>query len=674
MLSMPTDWPTRVKRSALAFIRADALALVLTLTLAAACLGAVIGRCGALSAPLDDSYIHFTYARSFARLQPFVYSAGAAPSSGTTSLLWPALLAPFEALLGGGKRLLWVCVVLGFASLWGLARETRLLAQHLVDTDLARLAGLLPLCFGAFSWFACSGMETLPFTWLLTHAARRCVDLDAARAPGSNPRGVRWLCAVAWLCPLLRPEGVLACAWVALTLWRSRARLAAGVAVFGIVLPGLILLLFTGSASPTTARAKWMLFDPYSAADTAAVMSSNLGLWLTTLLDGRDWSPMFLPEGAAPLGWLALATLATAALHARARYAALTLLWVAGGLVMVSSYETFLVNRLRYLWPFFTPWLLGLVVLARTLVLPWKGSRPRLARGVARIMVLGVGAGLASKLPSAIEDLAESADAIDRQQVSLALWVRNHLPKDAVLGVNDTGALAYFSQRRTFDLVGLTTRGEATHWRAGPGSRFEHYEHLTAAAMPTHFAVYPEWFANDLLLGPMLAERHVEATILGGSTLRLYQADYRALGSASSPQELTTQWQVVDELDVADLESEHAHDYRVLPSSVLDNRVYGDRSAADGGRGARNVDHFTLTLSGQCALALRVYSSDPIELRLQVGDAEQVLPVGAEQPWSERRIELPSASCSGRAAVRITGEGNAQFSALHYWSLSKRQL
>lgn len=45
--------------------------------------------------------------------------------------------------------------------------------------------------------------------------------------------------------------------------------------------------------------------------------------------------------------------------------------------------------------------------------------------------------------------------------------------------------------RRTFDVVGLTTRSEPRYWAAGAGSRFEHYEHMPRAELPTHFIVYP---------------------------------------------------------------------------------------------------------------------------------------------------------------------------------------
>ena len=67
--------------------------------------------------------------------------------------------------------------------------------------------------------------------------------------------------------------------------------------------------------------------------------------------------------------------------------------------------------------------------------------------------------------------------------------------------MNDTGAIAYLSNRRTFDVCGLTTAGEARYWVAGAGSRFEHYERLGARRLPTHFIVYPNWFAIPALLG-----------------------------------------------------------------------------------------------------------------------------------------------------------------------------
>ncbi len=162
-----------------------------------------------------------------------------------------------------------------------------------------------------------------------------------------------------------------------------------------------------------------------------------------------------------------------------------------------------------------------------------------LARPVVAGALVG---GLAGHLPYSLDDVAESANAIRRQQGDLGRWARDALPPDAVIGVNDTGAIAYFSGRRTFDVVGLTTLGEGRYWVAGAGSRFEHYERLGVKRLPTHFIVYPEWFAIPTLEGEWLTERRVSATILGGENMVASKADWSTLGSGERPREAPLAW------------------------------------------------------------------------------------------------------------------------------------
>ncbi len=168
-------------------------------------------------------------------------------------------------------------------------------------------------------------------------------------------------------------------------------------------------------------------------------------------------------------------------------------------------------------------------------------------------------------LPLAIADLSQSARAVDQQQVALAEWVNAELPRGALVGVNDTGAIAYLGERRTFDVVGLTTDSEGPAWLAGAGSRFERYERLPRASLPTHFLVYPEWFGCDAVLGAELAQRTVvEHAILGGDTMVAYVADYGLLGSGAEPEgKIAVDEAIIDEVDVADLESEAAHGFEL---------------------------------------------------------------------------------------------------------------
>ena len=105
---------------------------------------------GRLGAPLDDSYIHFQFARSFARLRPFEYAAGLPPVPGATSLLWPALLTPAIWLGAGPGALLALTWVLGFGALFGQASEVYLSSRRFLSQPLAFAAGLLVLSFSAY--------------------------------------------------------------------------------------------------------------------------------------------------------------------------------------------------------------------------------------------------------------------------------------------------------------------------------------------------------------------------------------------------------------------------------------------------------------------------------------------------------------------------------------------
>src|SRR5262245_54825234 len=57
--------------------------------------------------PLDDTYIHFQYARAIAQGQPLHYNPDQPATSGATSLLYPALLAVGYIIGFSGERLAW---------------------------------------------------------------------------------------------------------------------------------------------------------------------------------------------------------------------------------------------------------------------------------------------------------------------------------------------------------------------------------------------------------------------------------------------------------------------------------------------------------------------------------------------------------------------------------------
>lgn len=636
----------------------------ITLGLGVVTIRSVLAKTGGEpAAPLDDTYIHFQFARSFAELRPFEYTPGAEPAAGTTSLLWPLVLALFYSVGFQETALLWPAWILGFAFLGALAHETRQAALGLVSKETAIAAALMIPAFGAFAWFAASGMEVVPFAWLLMRTARRVAEWsEGAQVSGWE------IALLGFLGPLVRPEGILASALAlgALVLHpRARSRTLAAVPMLGPLLPAAVYWAATGSASSTTATAKWLPLNPYFPdGRLTAAISENVQLLFGTLLDGRLWSAVFVPAGAAVVAWAALLALPIAGFVSRRPVRAAALLVVALGMLLPATYETFLVNRLRYLWPFAPAWIVGCAALAELLGLGLAKIRSELRP--LRLAFAGIVIGaFAGHLSYAIDDLATSADAVRRQQVDLGRWARAELPEDAIIGVNDTGAIAYYSGRRVFDVVGLTTRSEGRYWVAGAGSRFEHYERVGETALPTHFIVYPEWFQVPPLLDQLLTDRSVTgATILGGPRMVAYSATYRALASGHSPRGWSGD--PVDRFDVADLESEAEHDFALLSAARQWNVVEQSAGRADGARTHRTVDRFRMRLESGVDLVARLAADAPLSLSVHVDGAHRGDLRLAGFGWEEVTLGLGSRT-TGDGVVEVRAPDGRTFTSMHYW-------
>ena len=381
--------------------------------------------------------------------------------------------------------------------------------------------------------------------------------------------------------------------------------------------PTLLLLATTGQATSSTAQVKLLSGDPYlgGAGALLEAIGRNLVMALTDLLDGGVYSSEFLPAHGASVLCAGLVAVALCARDRSPRLQAHAHAWLVLGLAALlfvpCTYVTFLWNRLRYLWPFATAWIVGVACLAALVsrwavqLLPPDLRWPRLPSLLTAALLTAALVLVARHLPLAIDDVAESASGIDRQQASLGRWVKANLKAGDRVGVNDTGAIAYFGEHRTFDIVGLTTPGEGRYWVSGPASRYEHYERLAresgGATFPDVFAVYPGWFGLPSLLGEPLATREVHASILGGTVMSVFRADRSLLGSGELPWSLPAGSTVFDQVDVADLDSEAVHRYARLDATLaaeVIGRATLDTGAAvvDGGRGGRTVERFVVQL------------------------------------------------------------------------------
>ena len=710
-----------------------AVALLASAVLGWFAIGDILAKVGRPAVPLDDVFIHFQYARRLAGGEAFRYT-GDAVSTGMTSLVWPALLAPFWMLGARGLSLVWVAWAFGTIAHAGVAVETARLAQRLTDRTGALLAGAACLVFGPFVWFAWSGMETMALTWILVAGARRAAELlepAPAREPATPPIDPRRqelvLAALGFFAPLVRPEGALVSVLAAVAIAlrarplvpratavravttpsppppRGPRRLLAAVPVLGALALPIVLLALTGHATGAPARVKWLVHNPYhDAGRLFRQVGEHAWLLFFDVLDGGEWTWIFVPKGLVLV--IAFGALSLVLALRRAPWTAAITFVLFVSVVLTCSYQTFLWNRVRYAWPFVPAGFVMCACFFHELGVVLARARPAL-RAIAPALGAAAVARLGALLPLAVADLSQSARAVDQQQVALGEWAAAELPASALVGVNDTGAIAYFGDRRTFDIVGLTTDSEGPAWLAGAGSRFERYERLPRAELPTHFLVYPEWFGCDVLLGEELARRTVlDHAILGGDTMVAYAADHRLLGSGAEPAVLLAGERIVDEVDVADLESEAAHAFELAGAWDAENVVVVRDVAAgpemvDGARVARARDTFhigapstraldgaregegsvaTDARDGAVRLVMRLGADEPMKVRVLVDGAEAGSLTLPESPWIEADIALPIApgerarvdviALDARGVpVRERSRGGPRFCSLHYW-------
>ncbi|MBK6464797.1 MAG: hypothetical protein IPF92_27920 [Myxococcales bacterium] len=663
-----------------------------TLVVAFFTLRAVLRRTGHAAASLDDTYIHFQYARAIVQGHPMRFQAGEPISTGATSQLWPAVLAPFYAMGFRGDALMWPAWVLSFACLAALAYETAKLARGLVSETVAVGAGAMVLTFGGHVWCAASGMEVIPFAWLLARSARRGAEWCEAGPTGRTRSAWLELCALAIAAPLMRPEGALASALLALAVVSNPrrsglvGRLEGLLPLIGLALTPLLLLALTGKATSSTTQVKLAIGNPYHPL--GATFSANARVLFRTILNGEVWSSEFLPRGGAGIAVAGLLAVSIRGVMARKVDRAMAVLALALAMFAPCAYVTFLANRLRYLWPFASGWLVGIACLAELVgALLSRAGRGYAVAGPA--LAFGVAGMFAMRLDWVIDDVANSASAIARQHGEVARRVRERLPPDARVGLNDTGAIAYFGERKTFDIVGLTTPSEARYWVAGPGSRFEHYERLardpaTRVALPSHFAVYPEWLSCPPVLGERLFEATVrDASILGGPSMQLFRADYTLLGTGEAP--VSGFPPVVDALDVGDLESESEHHYALLGAAegeqVAESGGLGEgaaaRRVADGARTNRRREAFWARLAagrrhvGLVRLRAASDGDGDVTVRVLAGGRDVGGFTASTGEWTEEPFEIPAEAATAHTELTLVAAHGA-LTVFHYWFAEAR--
>jgi arabinofuranosyltransferase len=504
---------------------------VLLLALVAGFGGGAMAAAAPLGFPLDDAWIHLQIARNFSTGHGFGLNSDE-PVSLSTAPLWTLLVALLHLLP-------WSIVAsvkaVGALLLFGNALCTRLLARELgLPGSWALLAGLVVALTPRFLWASQSGMEILLYT-LLASGGLVLHMRTFVVAPSLWGTGL-WASAV-----LARPECAILFPLAVVDRWRTEGRLLAMVALYWkhvllfilLLVPWVLFNLRYGSGPlPNTFYAKVGSYGLMGALADGAWLRVGAAVLLYPLEQMQELVQFSVENNvlltvAAPLGLLAL-------MRRGKETSWLIPLVLIGfpilrGLLAPFKGATFQQGRYAaYLVPLLT--VVGLVGLREA----WTVLREQLQEGRARrwrywlrrlVWVCVLGNVLVLDLRQGRDYAANVAD-INQMHVAMGQWLAANTPAEAVVASNDIGAIAYFSERRLLDIVGLATPEVLGYLQPGVAADLGVLRYLEKT-QPDYLVLLPNWY-------PQLAEMHylfrpvhtievAPGTIAGGTRLVAYR-------------------------------------------------------------------------------------------------------------------------------------------------------
>jgi hypothetical protein len=436
-------------RSKQVWIVVTAVLLVMLLFVGLSALG------GGPGFPLDDGWIHQTYARNFAASGRFEYTPGVV-SAGSTSPLWTLLLA--GGYLLHLPYLLWAFLLGGLSLLWLALGGMRLWQLFWPDwADRAWLPGLVSALAWPLVWAAVSGMETALFAAL----GMQILVLYAQMARQHPPKSIALLGILSGLLILVRPDGVvlLLLAAIGLLLLPGRWQERLGrVAIYGgtAVLPLLPYFAFNYAAG----GAIW--------PNTFYAKQSEYQILLAEPIWSRVIRLLYFSVGGAEQGWqgisgvqlLLLPGLIVAGLLAvkadwlrRGLLVTLPLLWAGGHVVLYAWRLPVTYQHGRYLFAAIPIWIV--YGLAGWLgIFGWMGNG-RWGRVGKQVAVLTFALLLFFFTLLGAQTYATDVAFIEGEMVTVARWLADNTPPDALIASHDIGAIGYFGERPLLDLAGL---------------------------------------------------------------------------------------------------------------------------------------------------------------------------------------------------------------------------
>lgn len=637
--------------------------------------------------PLDDVYIHFQYARTFAEGTPYVYNTGEDPTSGATSFIYPILLSIGYLIGFKGLALGTYAMFLGAVF---LAVSMRLLIDLAQQFKIPIWGGyLLSVGFavsGAITWHFHSGMET-GLMMMLTLATLSTLWRD-------DPR---WIAITSALLALTRPEGtimsliVIVCYGAKLVVNPTTRKQALWLLLplSALFIQPIVNIIITGSSSASGGQAKSILNTVpfFLEAVITRIWNNFQQMWAEFMIDSAYTLILLFPTA-----FMGLMTL----IRRRPVIGWIVLGWFLAVSAGVSTLDTAFWHFKRYQMPLIAVMYplsaYALVALSRSL----EKRKPALK--YAMLLVVAIMA--VSAITNGFEFLRlyrVNVQNVIAQPYPMAEWLRENTPTDARIAVHDVGMMRYIGERSTVDMVGLTTPSAAPYWQNGPGSvgefllntRPDYVAAYTDARGLGYLVETPLYNYGDALAGFTAIYNLADNVAVGAEYQGIYAIDWETIDNypASVPYQPSITSHIngspIAQVNIADLTSEESVTYHVEYSTPLEGfttEFYSlpyidcdldDCTITDGGRIINGTETFTFVVPDEyighdLLLISRVHPTESTALDItangeDIGQRQIIQQAGQ---WLEIGTIIPALNVS---ELTITIQPETLYSPYYHW-------
>jgi hypothetical protein len=450
--------------------------------------------------PLDDAWIHQTFARNLYRYHQLAYFEGT-PSAGSTSPLWSFFLS--IGYLFSSNNFAWT-MFLGFISLVTLGWLGERIIRRITPGYFYTFpwVGVLIILEWHFVWSAVSGMETLSLAVLSLGIF--CLLLE---------QRIHWfiLGLLTGLGVWIRPDASTLIGPIGLILFIMFLQKKAKLGDAGKFLLGLLVLLLpylvlnksiSGNFWPNTFFAKqleyrellqkpiitrfWTVFQQHMVGMGILLLPGFIyKLWDS--INKKEW--VVLSFVIWWLGFLLVYTFRLPVGYQHGRYE----IPVMPFYILISVSGVFLIWKLcssrRVPRILSTAWVLAIILVNFGFF--WLGART----------------------------YATDVAIIETEMVETSKWIHDNTPSDSLIAAHDIGALGYFGGRTIFDLAGLISPAVLPVIRDESGL-FSLIQKSGARYLMTFPGWYPE-ITSDLV--PIFTSTDTFSPWNGGENMVVYK-------------------------------------------------------------------------------------------------------------------------------------------------------